>query len=186
MILTDREIRISIAEGLIGLEPHPQASAFSATSVDLTLDRTLREFHEAQAGLDLVIDPAAPGYSFSKAAAQLSRAVEIDASEGYRLPPRRLVLGWTSERVHLKSHSRVAARVEGKSSLARLGLGVHITAPTIHAGFEGQIQLEIVNHGPLPIRLRMGMAICQLIFEQTLGVPESGYRGQFAGQASTH
>jgi dCTP deaminase len=95
-----------------------------------------------------------------------------------------LVLGWTKERVHLKSSARVAARVEGKSSLARLGLAVHVTAPTIHSGFNGQIQLEIINLGPLPIRLRADMAICQLIFEQTLGFPEKGYGGQFHGQGS--
>ena len=60
------------------------------------------------------------------------------------------MLGWTAEYVELPIDSRIAARVEGKSSLARLGLGVHITAPTIHAGFPGQIRLEIVNHGHLP------------------------------------
>ena len=81
--------------------------------------------------------------------------------------------------------ARVAARVEGKSSLARLGLAVHVTAPTIHAGFEGQSQLEVINHGRLPIRLRAGMAICQLIFEQTLGFPEIGYGGQFSGQLNS-
>jgi len=70
------------------------------------------------------------------------------------------------------------------SSLARLGLGVHVTAPTIHAGFDGHIRLEMVNHGKLPIRLRTGMRICQLIFEQTLGTPDKGYRGHFSGQSS--
>lgn len=82
----------------------------------------------------------------------------------------------------LRNDTRIAARVEGKSSLARIGLAVHITAPTIHAGFDGQIRLEIVNHGPLPILLKPGMRICQLIFEQTLGTPDKVYGGQFAGQ----
>ncbi|MEZ5888805.1 MAG: hypothetical protein R3D52_00230 [Xanthobacteraceae bacterium] len=59
---------------------------------------------------------------------------------------------------------------------------VHITAPTIHAGFDGRIRLEMVNHGKIPIRLRPGMRICPLIFEQTLGTPEKGYQGQFSGQ----
>jgi dCTP deaminase len=95
------------------------------------------------------------------------------------------VLGWTKEKVKLRSPARVAARVEGKSSLARLGLAIHVTAPTIHAGFKGQIQLEIINHGPLPVRLRPGMPVCQLIFEQTLGVPDRGYGGQFSSQAAS-
>jgi dCTP deaminase len=86
--------------------------------------------------------------------------------------------------VTLVSHNRIAARIEGKSSLARLGLGVHITAPTIHAGFAGQIRLEMINHGKVPIRMRVGMRVCQLIFEQTLGTPEKGYQGQFSGQVS--
>ena len=95
------------------------------------------------------------------------------------------MLAWTTEYINyinLVSHHRIAARVEGKSSLARLGLGVHITAPTIHAGFDGHIRLEMFNHGKIPIRLRAGMRICQLVFEQTLGTPEKGYQGQFSGQ----
>jgi dCTP deaminase len=59
---------------------------------------------------------------------------------------------------------------------------MHITAPTIHAGFKGQLQLEVVNHGSLDVILRPGMRICQLIFEGTLGTPEKGYAGMFAGQ----
>lgn len=184
MILTDREIRLSIQEGLIVIDPPPQPSAYSSSSLDLTLDGSLREFNDLENGLDLVIDPAAPGYKFSSAIGRLSSLKAVDSKEGYRLPKGQLVLGWTKERVHLQSRARVAARVEGKSSLARLGLAVHVTAPTIHAGFEGQIQLEIINHGGLPIRLRPGMSICQLIFEQTLGFPEVGYGGQFRGQLS--
>jgi dCTP deaminase len=104
-------------------------------------------------------------------------------ADGFDLAPQRMVLGWTAETVDLKLAARVAARVEGKSSLARFGLAIHVTAPTIHAGFAGRIQLEIVNHGPLPIRLRAGMRICQLIVEQTSGIAERGYAGQFQGQA---
>jgi dCTP deaminase len=74
--------------------------------------------------------------------------------------------------------------VEGKSSLARLGLMVHMTAPTIHAGFVGQIQLEMYNLGPYDIVVAAGMRICQLIFELSLGTPAKGYVGQFAGQSA--
>jgi dCTP deaminase len=93
------------------------------------------------------------------------------------------VLGWTEETVELPTHARLAARVEGKSSLARLGIGIHVTAPTIHAGFKGPIQLEFCNHGNLRIKVIPGMPVCQLIFEQTLGTPEKGYKGQFFGQS---
>ena len=88
--------------------------------------------------------------------------------------------------------SRIAARVEGKSSLARIGIGVHVTAPTIHAGFGyrpndpsfsgNPIQLEIWNTGPLRIRLVKGLRICQLIFEEVHGTPSKGYDGSFSVQ----
>ena len=105
-------------------------------------------------------------------------------SDGYILGPNDFVLGWTNETIDLPNHSRLAARVEGKSSLARLAIGVHITAPTIHAGFKGQVQLEIWNHGPLRVKLMSDMRVCQLIFEQTLGTPEKGYSGQFLAQSN--
>jgi len=110
------------------------------------------------------------------------RRQEIDAN-GYILEPGSFVLGRTAEFIELFPHSRVAARVEGKSSLARLGIGVHITAPTIHAGFRGTIELEMFNLGVLRVQLVPGILVCQLIFEQTLGTPDKGYQGQFFGQA---
>lgn len=85
--------------------------------------------------------------------------------------------------------------MEGKSSLARLGLGVHVTAPTIHAGFGyksdqpdypgSSIQLEIWNFGPVTIMLKPGMKICQLIFETVDATPDMGYMGKFAVQGPT-
>jgi dCTP deaminase len=107
---------------------------------------------------------------------------ETIADAGFPLEPNELILGWTVEYVDLPIDSRIAARVEGKSSLARLGIGIHMTAPTIHAGFNGQIQLEIVSHGCYPILLKPGMRLCQLIFEMTAGTPDAAYVGQFKGQ----
>ncbi len=133
----------------------------------------------------MAVDPGAPDFDHEKAlAALLEPAITISARKGFLFEPNRLLLAWTREYVKLEPHARIAARVEGKSSLARLGIAVHITAPTIHAGFEGQIRLEMYNHGKLPVRLRVGMRICQLILEQTLGVPVQGYKGRFSGQAS--
>lgn len=99
------------------------------------------------------------------------------------LRPHSFVLAWTQEKVKIPNTSRLAARVEGKSSMARLGISVHVTAPTIHSGFEGQVQLEMFNFGPHTVMLDAGMRICQLIFEQTLGTPEKGYSGAFLNQA---
>ncbi|MCB4768939.1 dCTP deaminase [Ancylobacter sp. Lp-2] len=181
MILTDRDIRDSLAAGLLCIDPPPPAEFYAPNGVDLRLDARLTLYRPPAEGEDPVIDPAGPGYSFREAILAMAGDIEI-GEDGFVLDPGRLVLGWTCEKVDLMPGARLAARVEGKSSLARIGLIVHLTAPTIHAGSTGRIQLEIINLGPRPIRLRTGMKVCQLILEQTLGIPEVGYRGQFAGQ----
>lgn len=185
MILTDREIKNSLASGLIDIKPSPSPTAFQSTAVDLTLSPLLRVFKANIPGLDAAIDPFKPGYNTNELLSSLTDPVEI-SGDGYVLEGKKLVLAWTVESVALHAHGRVAARVEGKSSLARIGLAVHVTAPTIHAGFKApSIQLEIINHGPLPIKLRARMPVCQLIFEQTLGMPDRAYEGQFSGQSPT-
>jgi dCTP deaminase len=183
MILTDREIKIAIARGLIRIDPEPDHDvAFTSTAVDLTLDPQIRVFKDHPIGVVPTIDPSTPGFNSTDAISGLTDKKKIPEA-GYQLQPNRLILAWTKEYIELSIVTRIAARVEGRSSLARLGLGVHITAPTIHAGFEGPIQLEMINHGVAPILLRPGMRICQLIFETTLGTPEKGYKGQFLKQA---
>ncbi|HVV29166.1 MAG TPA: dCTP deaminase [Rhizomicrobium sp.] len=180
MILTDREIKIAVERDLITIDPPPDpATAFSSTAVDLTLDPNIIVFNKTVKGVEKILDPGEA--NASEIIAEITHREKIPAS-GYLFQPKILMLGWTKEFVRLDIGTRIAARVEGKSSLARLGLAVHVTAPTIHAGFEGQIQLELVNHGNVPIRLKPGMRICQLIFEATLGTPERGYQGQFSGQ----
>jgi dCTP deaminase len=182
VILTDREIKIAVHRGLIKIVPVPDYdTAFSSTAVDLTLDSHITVFNEPVAGVEEVVDPGAN--NVSRIIGKITHS-EIIPPTGYLLHPKILMLGWTKEFVGLDIATRIAARVEGKSSLARLGLGVHVTAPTIHAGFSGQIQLEMINHGGVPIRLKPGMRVCQLIFETTLGTPERGYEGQFAGQTA--
>lgn len=181
MILTDREIQIALEQGSILIDPMPDERAYSSTSVDLTLDAALSEFADHPSGIESAVDPGAPNFNHEEALSSLLKPQTI-ADQGYLFSPGRLILAWTREYIRLEPHARLAARVEGKSSLARLGIAVHITAPTIHAGFEGQIRLEMYNHGKVPVRLRTGMRICQLIFEQTLGVPVLGYKGRFSGQ----
>ncbi len=186
MILTDREIQIALQRKQIIIYPLPQVDvAYSSTSVDLTLDPILTLFDIGKKFVKKVIDPTDEDYDVDDALKELTKEETIDPTKGFDIKPKELLLGWTAEYVKLPYDSRLAARVEGKSSLARLGLGVHVTAPTIHAGFDGQIRLELVNHGPVPITVKPGMRICQLIFEATLGTPQRGYQGQFSGQSST-
>jgi dCTP deaminase len=176
MILTDREIQLALANRQIEITPLPADDAFASTSVDLTLDAPGEVWKQLPGQ---PIRPGAAGYSYASLAGRKDRITSLD---GYTLVPAAFLLAWTRERIALPITSRLAARVEGKSSLARLGLGVHLTAPTIHAGFAGRIQLEIVNFGPHEIILNVGMPICQLIFEMTFGTAAKGYAGQFAGQ----
>jgi dCTP deaminase len=96
------------------------------------------------------------------------------------------VLGNTRELVELPiipGQQVLAARIEGRSSIARCGLLVHFTAPTVHAGFKGTLTLEMTNLGVAQICLFPGMAICQLIIEDVLGEPNSN-PGQFQGQTT--
>lgn len=179
MILTDREIQAAIQNKHIIIDPPPSLEAYSSTSLDLTLSKSLRIWKTDVP--ERIVSPGTEGYNYIETAKALSEGKEIGA-EGFVINPQVFVLGWTMESVELPIEARLAARVEGKSSLARLGIGIHVTAPTIHAGFKGSIQLEICNHGPLKVKLSPGMPVCQLIFEQTLGTPEKGYKGQFYAQ----
>lgn len=175
MILTDREILIALSCDQLVIQPPPSADALSSTSLDLTLNAIGSVWKTAPG---VPIRPGARGFRYSA----LSHLRDEIQFKNYELQPQSFVLGWTNETIKLPLTSRLAARVEGKSSLARLGLGIHVTAPTIHAGFAGLIQLEIFNFGPHTLILDEGMKICQLIFEQTIGTPEKGYQGIFANQ----
>ncbi|MCI0462665.1 MAG: 2'-deoxycytidine 5'-triphosphate deaminase [Gemmataceae bacterium] len=158
----------------------------------MTLDRELRQWKEVpDSEVQLRFRPALSSFSTFQVIEDYTERFIIP-EEGFVLHPGRFVLGWTAEKLQLPYRSRIAARVEGKSSLARLGLGIHVTAPTVHAGFGSkldddsylgtQLQLEIWNVGKVPVVLDPGMAICQLIFEFVDGTPEMGYEGQFANQ----
>jgi dCTP deaminase len=176
MILTDREIENALKHGQIVVEPQPDlAIALSSTTLDLTLSDRFATWKKVPG---TTIHPGRPGYTY-KIIEQLQDKVQ---QASYMLEPGGFVLAWTSEEIALPFRSRIAARVEGKSSLARLGVGIHVTAPTIHSGFSGNIQLEIFNTGPNTIVLDARMPVCQLIFEQTYGTPNKGYSGIFAGQ----
>jgi dCTP deaminase len=194
MILSDREMRAAVQRGLIWVTPAPPAGdkRWSATTLDLTLDAEIRPWGKlGGAGADVTIDPSSPDFNSNELIRQLTQPQSCEG-EGYVIQPGALVLGWTLEKLKLPNASRIGARVEGKSSLARIGLGVHVTAPTIHPGFGekadepefpgSQIRLEIWNISPLMIRLKKGMPICQVLFEEVHGIPEGRYAGQFAVQ----
>jgi dCTP deaminase len=185
MILPDREIQLALASGHIIIDPPPSPKAYSSTSVDLTLASTIHRWKDyGLSGEPPIISPADSGFVFDEVRDEHTHTLAIPA-DGYILAPGAFILGWTRETVILPVAGRIAARVEGKSSLARCGVGVHITAPTIHSGFKGQIQLEMFNHSTLRVKLFPGMRVCQLIFEMCLGTPQKGYEGAFSGQTAS-
>jgi dCTP deaminase len=191
MILCDREIAAALDRGALRISPHPDPIAWSSTALDLTLDSPIHQWKAPTGGSSVVLRPGDALFDYAQFATANIETFDISAT-GYDLAPLQFVLGWTCERIQLPHRSRLAARVEGKSSLARLGLGVHVTAPTIHAGFGfddadpakvgNQVQLEIFNLGPYAVHLQKGMRICQLILEEVHGTPQKGYTGQFANQ----
>jgi dCTP deaminase len=198
MILSSQEIDAAIRTGQIVIDPRPDEAAWTSTAIDLTLNNVLLEW------VPPVAPPAGGDISWPRPHAKdfkvqammdddrLARRVEIDPVRGYALKARSFVLGFTREIVQLPVQSRIAARVEGKSSLARVGVGVHVTAPTIHAGFGVDpnkpdqrgtvIQLEIFNLAEWSVILDVGMRICQLILEEVREVPVRSYGGQFNAQ----
>jgi dCTP deaminase len=194
MILSDREIRAALARDALKISPVPGTRAWSSTAVDLRLAKELVVWKRpGMAGVEAVVCPSHPEYDFDTVHANYTSPV--DCADGYVFRPQSFLLGWTIEKIQLPHRSRLAARVEGKSSLARLGIGVHVTAPTIHAGFGfkkddavypgSPLQLEMWNVGPLDVKIIEGMAICQLIFEVVDGTPEQGYEGKFSIQGPT-
>ena len=151
MLLSDRDILAEIDAGRIALDPYDE-TMLQPSSIDVRLDRFFRVFENHRYPH---IDPAADQ-------SDLTRMVEPDGDEPFILHPGEFVLGSTYEVVSLPDD--VAARVEGKSSLGRLGLLTHATAGFVDPGFSGHVTLELANVATLPIKLYPGMKIGQFCF----------------------
>ncbi|MDR3107519.1 MAG: dCTP deaminase [Bifidobacteriaceae bacterium] len=180
MLLSDRDIAAQIDSGRISLDPF-DATMIQPSSVDVRLDRYFLLFDNH---LCAVIDPA-------EAQPELTRALDVPADQPFILHPGEFALGSTYERVKLDD--AIAARLEGKSSLGRLGLLTHSTAGFIDPGFEGHVTLELSNVSTLPIKLWPGMKIGQMCFFQLSspaarpygsGAAGSRYQGQRGPTAS--
>ncbi|MDQ1724622.1 MAG: dCTP deaminase [Frankiaceae bacterium] len=149
MLLSDRDLKADIATGRIGLEPYDEAMV-QPSSIDLRLDRFFRVFENHRYPH---IDP-------SEHQEDLTKLIETPTGEPFILHPGEFVLGSTYEVITL-AHD-LAGRLEGKSSLGRLGLLTHSTAGFIDPGFSGHVTLELSNVATLPIKLWPGMKIGQL------------------------
>ena len=168
MLLSDRDILSEIDAERVGLEPFDPAMV-QPSSVDVRLDRLFRVFENHRYPH---IDPA-------EDQPDLTRLVEPAGHEPFILHPGEFVLGSTYEVVSLPDD--VAARLEGKSSLGRLGLLTHSTAGFIDPGFSGHVTLELSNAATLPIKLWPGMKIGQLCFFRLSSASEHPYGSQKYG-----
>jgi dCTP deaminase len=182
VILSDRDIRAAIEAGRIVIDPFTP-EAIQPSSVDLHVDRRFRVFRNNRYPfIDVRTDQP-----------DLTELVEIDAEQPFILHPGEFVLGSTLERVALPDD--LVARLEGKSSLGRLGLLIHSTAGYVDPGWDGNLTLELSNVANLPITLYYGMKIGQISFQRMSSPVEvaygddrigSKYRGQTDPTASRY
>lgn len=174
MLLSDRDIKVELESGRIALEPFDTAM-IQPSSVDVRLDGYFRLFDNHKYPF---IDPA-------EDQPELTRLVQAAPDQPFILHPGEFVLGSTYERVTLPDD--IAARLEGKSSLGRLGLLTHSTAGFVDPGFTGHVTLELSNVATLPIKLWPGMKIGQLCFMRLTSPAEkpygsSEYSSRYQGQ----
>ncbi len=174
MVLSDSTIREQVEAGRIVFDPF-DASLVQPSSVDMRVDGKFRVFNNARY----------PYIDVRKPMEDLTTMVEVPEDEPFILHPGEFVLGQTLERVKLPDD--IVARLEGKSSLGRLGLLIHSTAGFVDAGFEGNLTLELSNVANLPITIYRGMPIGQISFMRMdkpvanpYGTGETGskYQGQ--------
>ncbi|MGE5691307.1 MAG: dCTP deaminase [Pseudomonadota bacterium] len=162
MVLSDRTIRRLLGEGRIEIDPFDEG-LIQPSSVDVRVDRHFRVFHNARY----------PYIDVKQPQEELTELVSVEGDTPFILHPGEFVLGTTLERVRLPDD--LVARLEGKSSLGRLGLLIHSTAGFIDPGWNGQVTLELSNVSTLPITIYAGMKIGQVSFMQLSEPAETPY-----------
>jgi dCTP deaminase len=166
MILSDRDLRERLERGNIKIEPllDPEIQIQPA-SIDLRLGLDFQTFNFTQLAL---IDPLDP-----ESFAHLTTLVHLTEDDRFIVHPGQFILATTLE--HVEVPGDLVARLEGRSSVGRLGIVIHSTAGYIDPGFQGTVTLEISNLGVLPVALYPLMRICQIAFEQMSSPVSEGY-----------
>jgi dCTP deaminase len=168
MVLADRTIRRLLEEGRIEIDPY-DSSLLQPSSVDVRVDRWFRVFHNARYPYIDVKEPQE----------ELTELVEMENGAPFILHPGEFALASTLERIRLPDD--LVARLEGKSSLGRLGLLIHSTAGFIDPGWDGHVTLELSNVATLPITIYPEMKIGQLSFVQLTEPAETPYGADSIG-----
>src|SRR5437762_5547176 len=171
MVLSDATIARLLAEGRIEIDPY-DAALLQPSSVDVRVDRFFRVFHNNRY----------PFIDVKTEQAELTELVEVDDEHPFVLHPGEFVLGSTLERIRLPDD--LVARLEGKSSLGRLGLLIHSTPGFIDPGWDGHVTLELSTVANLPITIYPGMNIGQISIVQLTNPAEAPYGTREIGSAS--
>jgi dCTP deaminase len=162
MILSDKDIKSYISSGRIKIDPMPKDEQYQSAWVDLTLGNEFRIFKSTQAAM---VDPKKPE--------DITELISVTEDKPFIIHPGEFVLGAVNE--YVKFPDDLAGAVDGRSSLGRLGVVVHITSTFVDPGWEGKLVLEITNVGKMPVALYPGMRICKLVFMQLSSTCERPY-----------
>ncbi len=185
MILSDGDIKAALNERKIIIDPLQEETQINSSSLDLRLDSEFKEYDQGLFQTGVRVDVDYSDFNFTEFSKRYLKDIPTESDGSLIIKPKAFILAKTLEKISLPLESQLAARVEGRSSCARLGLVVHLSAPTIHSGFSGKITLEIINHGITYIRLDPKKdKICQLIFERLTNTPRKANLSQFQGQES--
>ncbi len=179
MILSDRDIRKAVTSGRVSITPKPDwKTQLGSCALDLRLGKTYLVFDHSRTPY---IDPQNP-----KTLAGVTTEIHVKNGEAFTLHPGEFILAVTEE--YIRMPDDLAGRLEGRSSIGRLGVVVHSTAATIDAGFRGNITLELANMGRIPVMLYPGMRICSISFEELSSPAATPYyekkSAKYAGQNS--
>lgn len=179
MILSDREIRMEIESGGIRFTPAVDEGRISPSSLDLLLGNVFTLFDPPTPGVETIIN-VSQIRNLEQVIQDYGREIIVPDGQYLDLRPGDFILSYTREYIEIPNY--LAARVEGRSSYARIGVSVHQTASTIHSTFRGQIRLEISHTGHLSCRLRPGEPICQLVIEKLSRPAEKTLQSNFQQQ----
>lgn len=181
MILSDRDLKAAIRGRRLIIDPPPSPAQINSTAIDLRVGEDFIRWKDQPESFDGHVDLDTVDLEDYT---DLTEPVAPHKGQ-ILIAPDDFVLVRTLEWVELPPQSRLAARVEGRSTLARLGMTVHNTAPTIHAGFRGRIVLEICNHGIFTLKVTPNVTrLCQLIVEKVSSQPEMGIMTKFLDQTT--
>ena len=178
MILSDQEIWMELSAGLLLIEPPVESDQIVSSAIDLHLGNQFTVFESQLRGVTTKIDTTE--IDVEDVVERHGKVVKKADGEEFILKRNEFVLAYTKESITMPNY--LAARIEGRSSLARAGISIHQTAPTVHANFSGKLRLELSLNGPFECIIRPGQKFCQLIIER-LGRPSQSTRiSTFQGQ----